>query len=313
MAAKKESGTSVGRVLRWCSLLTIVYIAAVFALPYNNITVKSYHFSSFEYSIAVLMVNLPVIAVWFFAFWGYAKLRQYSEAIRKTREGKYFYRLSVGLAWLAWSMPIISITSHILNGTINGGSGTHSVVSIIDDYLNLILTLIAFLIIGSAARGIIGQDNKVDLGRISSRVVIALLTLGGVIYCFLVLRSFNLNSISDTNNHYHMPVWLVVITIIIPYLYAWFVGVMAAYEITIYAKGIKGVLYKQALMNIVYGLLAVVLSFITIQYLNNAWQMPAHVIFTARLVVTTIFRIIGGAGYILMAVGASRLKRIEEV
>jgi len=176
-----------------------------------------------------------------------------------------------------------------------------------------IVLLIAFLIIGSAARGIGGQNNKVDLGRLSSQVVIALLTIGGVVYCFLVLRSFNLNSMSDTQNHYHMPVWLAVLTVIIPYLYAWFVGIMSAYEITLHAKGVKGLLYRKALMNIVTGLLAVVLSFIAVQYLNNAWQMPAHVIFTGHLVVSTIFRIIGGAGYILMAIGANRLKRIEEV
>jgi hypothetical protein len=110
-----------------------------------------------------------------------------------------------------------------------------------------------------------------------------------------------------------MPVWLAVLTVIIPYLYAWFVGIMSAYEITLHAKGVKGLLYRKALMNIVTGLLAVVLSFIAVQYLNNAWQMPAHVIFTGHLVVSTIFRIIGGAGYILMAIGANRLKRIEEV
>jgi hypothetical protein len=313
MSVRKESGTSVGRVLQWCSLLAIIYVAAVFTLPYNQITVKSYHLSSFEYSIAELMVNLPAIAVWFFAFWGYAKLKQYSEAVVKTREGEHFEKIANGLAVLAWSLPITAIISRLLNGIVNGRSGMHSSVTIINNYVSLILPFIAFIIIGAAARGIVGHNNKVDLRRISGQIVIGLMTIGGVLYCFLVLRSFDLTSFSNSNNHYRMPVWLAVITIIIPYLYAWFVAVMAAYEITIYAKGIKGLLYKRAVMNIVGGLLAIVLSFIVIQYLNNAWLMPAHVIFNGRLVVITIFRIIGGAGYIVMALGANRLKRIEEV
>jgi hypothetical protein len=88
---------------------------------------------------------------------------------------------------------------------------------------------------------------------------------------------------------------------------------LAAFEITIYSRQIKGVLYKRALHKITGGLLAIVLSFISIQYLDTVWPTPGHLVFNSRLVIMTLFKIIGGIGFVLAAIGANQLKKIEEV
>jgi hypothetical protein len=306
MPIRESVFRSTSRVMRLCSLLTFIYILCIYLIPYNHRVVASYHFSMLQYRMAVLMINLPVIAVWFFAFWGYQKLKQYASAIENTEEGKHFDKLANGLAVLAWSLPVTVILNRLLSLL------PHPANTIVANYVGLIIPFIAFVMIGSAARCIVGK-MRVSLNSTSGQLMLVLFGLAGILYCYLTLKAFNLTSISTTDNHYHLPAWLMVISIIIPYLYAWLTGLLAAYEITIYAKNVKGVLYKKSLLNLVFGLIAIILSFVASQYLSSVWPNSSHVVFNLRLVIMVLFRIIGGAGFVLIAVGANRLKRIEEV
>jgi hypothetical protein len=61
------------------------------------------------------------------------------------------------------------------------------------------------------------------------------------------------------------------------------------------------------------GLAAIIISFIVVQYLSAIWPSSTHLVFNYHLVFTTAFRIIGGLGFISIAVGASKLKMFEEV
>jgi hypothetical protein len=99
----------------------------------------------------------------------------------------------------------------------------------------------------------------------------------------------------------------------VPYLYAWFVGLLAAYEIALYNRGVKGVLYRQSLYLLVLGLVMVIFSLVSIQYLNGLSPRIGHLVINYKLPLTTTLKIIGGAGFILIATGAVKLKRIEEV
>jgi cytochrome bd-type quinol oxidase subunit 2 len=313
MSAEEHTSGLTKRVLRWCTVLTLVYLLTVFTLPFSETTIDSYHIDSLQYRIAVIMVNIPFIAVWFFAFWGYAKLKQYAFAIKQTKEGKHFDKLADGLSWLAWSLPLTAIVSRVLSGIERGELMRHPTEDIINNYVSLILPFVAFLIIGASARGMIGPKRQVSLKSSSGQATALLFGLAGIIYCYLVLSSFDLSSLSSTSNHYHLPALLMIITVMIPYLYAWITGLLAAYEITIYAKNVKGLLYKKALTNLASGLFALVLSFIASQYLSNVWPSPGHLVFNSRLIIITAIRIIGGISFVLMALGANQLKRIEEI
>jgi hypothetical protein len=313
MSGEVKANSSIKRILRWCSLLTFIYVITVFVFPYSSTAINSYHISALQYRFAVIMIELPVIVVWFFAFWGYGKLKQYAWSIKQTEEGKYFDKLADGMTWLAWSLPLSALFGRILSG-LNGGSVMgHSAATIVDNYFALLLPFIAFIIIGLATRSIVGQKNRISLATSSGQAIVSIFAVIGVLYCYLLLKAFDLHSLSSSQNHYHLPAWLIVITIMIPYLYAWLTGLLAACELTIYARKVKGVLYKKALMNLIYGLFAVVFSFISSQYSSSVWPSHGHLVFDSRLIIITIFRIIGGLGFILMAVGANQLKRIEEV
>lgn len=312
MSAKDRAFGSIGQLMRWCGLLALIFVVLILTLPYDDTTVRSYHLSVLEYRVVELMINLPVIAVWFFAFWGYGKLKQYATYIKKTKEGPHFDKLAQGAAWLAWSLPITALVGRVLSSIDASHQSFRSAQIIIYNYVELILPFVGLLIIGSAARGING-NRRIDLKLTSTRIIMALFVAAGVLYCYLILKAFNLSSLASQHNPYYLPAWLMVVSVIIPYLYAWFIGLLAAYQITVYASSISGVLYKRALLAVTAGLTSIIFSFVVVQYLSSIWPNTGHLVFNYRLVIVTLFRIVGGVGYVAMAIGANRLKKIEEV
>ncbi|HVX56721.1 MAG TPA: hypothetical protein VHA37_03235 [Candidatus Saccharimonadales bacterium] len=310
---KYTRGTSeMARALLHYTWLAVFYVLLTFWLPANSATRQAYHFSALQYHVVAFAVALPSLAVWLAAFIGYAKLRLYARSVRKTPEGIYFDQLAAGCTWLAWSLPISTIIPTILNAIADKHAGFHGAAIIISNYVSLIMPLIAFSVIAGGSRGLLG-NVRVKLTLVNARLIIAGFLLMGVLYCFLTFRHFNLGSLGSSDNPYFLPIWLMVITVTAPYLYAWFMGILATFELILFRRHVRGVLYKQPLGLLVGGLMAVILSSVALQYIASVDPRVGHLVLDYKLALTLVFRVIGGAGFVLLAVGAGRLQKIEEV
>lgn len=309
---KKANNQFMIRAMQWYAGLVILYLLLIIILPANHQATHDYHLSALQYRILYFAVAIPSIAVWFAAFFGYAKLQEYAHSIKNSAEAEAFERLANGCKWLAWSLPVPALVGISLNAIASQWPGFHAAAIVLVNYAALILPLVAFSILGLASRELINQ-TKLRISALSARSIMLLFVIGGVLYCYLTFRHFDPTSLGSTHNPYHLPIWLMLLTVIIPYLYAWFMGLLAAYEITSYSKQIGGVLYKQALHLLVSGLLAVILGSILLQYVSSVEPSPGHLVLNYRLLLITMFRIVDGIGFTLIAAGASRLKKIEEV
>ncbi len=312
MNRTKISTQLTSRALRHYAWLALFYSALIFLLPANDATRQTYHLSAFEYHIVSFIVALPTLAVWLAAFIGYAQLRNYAVSIRKTPEGIYFDQLAEGVTWLAWSLPVSVIVPYTLNAIANSHPGFHAGAIIISDYISLLLPLVAFSVIAAASRGLL-STVKVRLSLVNTRVLILSFLLLGVLYCFFTFRHFDLTSLGSSHNSYFLPIWLIVLTVTVPYLYAWFMGILASFEITLFRRHVRGVLYKQPLGLVVGGLLTVILSSVALQYIASVDPGTGHLLLNFRLILVLLFRMIGGGGFVLIALGANRLRKIEEV
>lgn len=308
----KKNLRHITPAIQWCTFLAIVYCLLIFLLPANHITMQIYHLNPLEYRLILFLISLPSILVWFAAFWGYAALRKYAHALRKTPEGVHFDKLSKGATWLAWSLPLPTIIAILLNAIANNTPNFHPSAIIIFNYISLLLPLVAFSLIGSATRGLL-TTAKLKFSLTGTRSIMVVFLAFGVLYCYLTFRRFDLTSLAVSNNAYFLPIWLMVLTVIVPYLYAWFVGLLGAYEMALFSKNVQGLLYRRALRYLVVGLFAVIVSSIALQYINGVEPRVGQLVFDLRLIANTAFRVIGGVGYVLIALGATRLKKIEEV
>lgn len=293
-------------------LLTAVYLIILAVIPPNHSSLLRYHLTNSNFHVLIFVFSLPLMMIWFPAFFAYAKLRLYALSIEKTAEGADYLRLSYGVQWLAWALPVTAIATQLFNGISNANAGFHPAAVIITNYISVALPLIGFTLIGSATRGLLGHV-KLRLSLNDTRLIGVVLAIAGVLFCYFTLRKFNLNSLSSTDNPYFLPIWLMLLTVAIPYLYAWFVGIVATYEMFRFSRHVRGLLYRQALSMLAGGLISVVISSIALQYISTINPRTGAIVIGANLVFGYIFRVLAGVGFVLIAFGIARLKKIEDI
>ncbi len=291
----------------FCGILAAVFILLTIVLPPNAATIKAYNLSTAEYKILTILVNIPVMVVWFGAFYGYASLQTYSELIRKTADGQAFSTISRGVKWLAWGLPASTIVTSVLGGIVHGHPQLTATAFIILHYIPLVISLFAFTYISSGSHML--MDITKSRPTLSSiRLAVGILSIIGVLYTYLTLQDAG-----PSGAPYYMPVWLVVITVIIPYLYAWFIGLIAAYEIYIFSKRAKGFLYKRALDGLAAGMAIATLTSIILQYIGSDTTHIRKITLNGVFLGVYVILILYAVGFVLIALGAKRLRKIEEV
>lgn len=304
--------STVPRVMKRYLMLAVLYAFLICILPASKQTMAAYNLSLIEYKLLLFGISIPTFMVWLAAFIGYARFHDYANAIKGAPEAYGYKRLALGTTWLAWALPISSIVAIILSGIAHSYQDFRPSSIIIANYVALLLPLIGFIYIGSAARALSATAHKAfDLSK--AKTIITLFALLGLTYCYFTFTRFDLVSLTNTDNPYYLPIWLMMFTIIVPYLFSWFTGMLAALEIMIFSKHVHGLLYRQALQLLAAGILTVVVSSIALQYINSASPRVGYLILGYKLLLITLFKLLAGAGFVLVAYGASKLKRIEEV
>ena len=298
--------------MAYFGLLAFLYLLLSLVLPPNHKTQALYHLSSLQYHVLIFVVILPVIAIWFLAFYGYSKIKEYASLIHKTSEGPAFTKLADGMMWLAWGLPIPAFITLLVNTIANNHPGFLASSIIITNYVNILVPIIAFSILGSGSRELI-QRGKLFISSGRTKMLILGFVFLGAIYCFFIFRNVGNLAADSAKNPYYLPGWLILFTIVIPYLYAWFIGLLAAYEMRLLSKHSVGLLYRQALNLLSLGLTVTVAASIGLQYLRSVLPRNGNVSLGYLLLLIYVLLGVIGAGYGLLAYGANKLKRIEEV
>lgn len=292
--------------------LSLIFLLFILVIPASQKVIIDYNLSASQYKTLLLIYVLPLFGIWFAAFFAYDRLRQYAKSIATSPEGKGFKALSLSCGWMAYSLPIGSIIGVALFGAANSSPSFRPESLIITNYVVLVLALVGFILFSRSAR-LLNLQTNTQLSKASYRNLLYAFIAFGLVYCYVSLRSFEMTSILSSRNVYFLPVWVVVITLTIPYLYSWFVGMLAAYEISLHARQSKGLLYRRALLHVGYGIAVVIISSIALQCLTSLSPRTGQMSVTATLVSGYIINLTAVAGYALIAYGAIKLKRIEEV
>jgi len=208
-------------------------------------------------------------------------------------------------------MPVASILSRFLNYFEGGNASFYKSCVILTNYIELTLPLIAFYLIYSSAK-----DRKIrkksNYNLASAKFLIGVFALAGIFYSYETLKHFSGSPVS-TSNVYELPTFVFVLTIMLPYLYAWLIGLTTAYDINIYAKYLVGIIYRRALFYISSGLAIVITSFIISQYINTILPTYGHLHFNFHETLSILIKVISGIGFYLIAYGINKLIKIEEL
>jgi hypothetical protein len=294
--------------------MSAVYLIQALVLPADAKAIARYQISATAIKIVSLVVILPLIAIWGIGFYGYYKYSSYVDSIKRTREGKFHQLIANGLFVLALSLPINSILSNLMSYLGRQYPNFKPGSMIIVNYVNIAMYLTAFALIYKGINGLL----QVSSGTLRKRSEIYLMMLYTVIVGVFVYISLHnparqFPTSQTSNAAYYLPDWLIVLTIIVPYAVTWYLGMISAYRFLLYRSKVKGRLYRQAFTLVATGIATVVGMLMILRYLTTLITVLDKLALKYLLLIIYILMMIIAVGYIFIALGAKRLKRIEEV
>lgn len=297
------------KVFTWIFLaLLATYVILAFALPVNPETMSKYGLSETKLRLLRMSTVLPLAAVYLGALYGFTRIRDYADKIRGTKESPHFDKLAMGLTVLAFSLPVNSIVSTLAKYVKHAHPYFMADITIARQYLALALAFTAMYLISKGASGLYNTLKNITLPKQPMYVLLGPIILASVYTWLIVAQS---GSMPD-GQPYYLPIWAVVITIAIPYIFLWCVGAWAAFHLYIYQQGVKGLIYKRAIDNLAKGIAVIVLISISLQFLTTLSGLLNRLDLSPLLAVVYVLIAFYALGYALVARGAKQLKQIEE-
>jgi hypothetical protein len=144
------------------------------------------------------------------------------------------------------------------------------------------------------------------------RVFMLLFLMFAVAYTYIIVGNFATNHLNGLDP-YRLPHWVVLLTYVAPYLYIWFVGLWSVMELAQYQTSIKGIVYNYSFRYLATGFAVVILSSISIQYVNSVSPRLHTLDLNKILLILVGLLVLYAVGVIFVATGARKLQKIEEV
>lgn len=290
------------------------YLLLSYIYPLDNATIARRHLGVSAAQAVSFSVAVCMLALWVIALYSASRLRQYSSSIRQYQDGAAFVSLSAGVQLLAWYLPVRGIAKLAFNywSYLNPAISTPS--NILMTYGNLLISLIAFLLIGRGAHAFM----SITRARVSLRLVYL---LGGAFIVLAVWYCYtSLTASSDIMPYnwlviaqHGIPILTRLATVVAPYLFMWLVGLIAVYEILLYQRNVKGIVYRRSLQLLSSGLAAVVVVSICLQLATANARSLQMLPFALVVTVTYSLIILLGIAFVLILKGVDRLQQLERL
>lgn len=294
------------RLLILFVLLLLVYVAAELSTPIDAGTLSRYNLSEAKARGLTIGLIVPVVLIWSLAFYGFSKVRGYAQRLGTHKDGNGFLLISQGLMWLAISMALRSALSSGFDYVTIDYPQLEAAANIITNYLNVGLAVLSYYLISKGAFELTGMVKlKSSLTRQHYWVVLSALLSS--LFTFLVM-----NRPIGEQRVYYLPNMVIILTIVVPYIYAWYRGFVGAYHLAQYRRRVKGMLYKKALDLVTGGVLITILGSILLQFLLAISANLTSLNLTPLLLFIYVLVLIMGGSFFLIALGARNLQKIEE-
>lgn len=296
-------------IYRLYAVFVIAYTLILLFMPPNPATLAAYNLNEAAYRVLLFaVVALPAFLTWLAAFYGYNQLNAYSKLVADTREGEAFETLRKGVKWLALYLPVVSLVTISLFAIANSNGGFRPFAEVFSNYLTIVIALGAFAMLGNGARKLAELSN-VRPSLFKTRLLTLSFIIMGVLYCYFIIK----HGIDPNGSPYHLSIGWLLITNVVPYFFAWMLGLLAVLDIDAYADKVTGILYRQALRLLSGGLLTVIITSILIQYVNSASLQRGRFVFGVVLVLRYTLYACLAAGFALIAHSAKKLQQIEKI
>jgi hypothetical protein len=292
--------------LQWFVFLVAVALGLGVLLPPDGRLLADLHVSVTVYHITVGTLLLAYTVGWSAAFYTFTMVRGYARSIYKTVEGKAFQKIAVGMGVLVFGLVLSVLIGLVSDALLPAHPWWRAVDTLNRIYGTLLVTLVAFTFISTGTRMLV-STTRIRPGVHGTRWFAIIFLTVSVSYLYLLLRDYELH-----RSAYYLNPLLLLATFVVPRLYAWFLAFISALEFQLYARHVSGLVYKRALHQLSLGITVALSGSVIIQFVTTAGALQRNRIYDV-LPLMYVLLVVIAVGFIIMALGTRKLKRIEDV
>lgn len=293
--------------------LAIIYVLGTVLPSPDTSTLKKYDITATQLRVLIITIVLPYVIIWTLSLIAYLRFRAYSRSIRNDKDGEAWHEVTKGILWIALSLPIFSTVNTLSSLLYRQTPSWTSNLVRFDVYLAMIVMAIGIWYVYKGSGKLLSLVHKYRF-QTSLTLVLGFIAFA-VVYTFMTLndpaRSVPTGAIERAT--YYEPDWAILLTITIPRLLMWFLGLQALYNITVYFAKTRGKIYKSALVNLAQGLGIILGATIFLRVLQTLNSVLAVSGLGLMLVIIYLLLVALGIGYFLLDRGARKLEILEKV
>lgn len=302
------------RHLKLFLIIIGLYTLATFITPIDQALLDKYNLTLSQVRILQVFVILPLYAIWALAFYGFSTFDRYARMIRHDKDGAAFQQIGRGLAVLAVGTAGASLVNVLFGLYTHDHLQAVKAEVVVGNYLSMLVTVISFVYMYRGAMQLCKLTKKrfqPGGGLVMTLVFIGFAALYACLFITNLPEARNVPLTVTSHAPYYTPTWLLVPTLLLPYLAAWFLGVVTVYLLGFYTRHIGGSLYSSALSYISYGVAVVVLGSVIMQVLSVFTGQLQNLSTVGIVFVLYLLLAVITAGYVPIAIGAKKLAKIE--
>ncbi len=300
---KKKNIYFIALLIIWLGYVTLMVMAP--PNPSNTLNLTRIQMVSIQLSVAI-----PLLIIWGIILYSILKVKTYADSVKGTSEEGWFKGIVGGLTMLFIGLILPSFISFL--SSYNPGSEImRADVKIVTTYVTVITTLLAFWFLVQSSKGFLTLINT----KTSQLGAVVILIFIIIVYSYAVFNNpyRTISTDAAIRPTYYLSDTLILLTVMLPYIVAWFLGIVAMINFRTFSKNAPGLIYRKAFSFVSVGIVFIVGISIITQLITqfNAFFVGLPVSTLLAIVYVLIALIL--AGYVFVARGAKELLKIETV
>ena len=290
------------------TVIWIVYAGLSLAAPQppNN----PYNISEPVRYALILSIVLPVLAIWWTALSGAIAFQRYSNMIAGSPEAAGLNRIGAGLIWSTIYLYAFSLIGAAIPFLV--GTTWLKPAVLLRNHLPVVIVFIAFALLYTGSSHLKAVTHFHTWTKITW-LVLGLYAIFAAAVTWLFSTYYEPTITAAGVPISVLPKNVLVFTQILPYLAAWFLGLLATINITKYARKVNGILYRRALTNLVRGIWGITIFGIALQAFNFASRFLTDIALGPLLGLIYALIALYALGFVFIHLGARKLAQLEAV
>jgi hypothetical protein len=284
----------------------------------NNQTISRYHLSQNELHEIFYLISLPILLIWISILYATLNIRRYSISITDSKESPGFRNIANGLFMLLVSLVVTTFLGglqSILSQNAADPSKVRTNFIIVSNYVAVVAALATygFLLRGSQLllRSI---GKRLNLSKQMVPLILSFVVLTAA-YLFLIHSNPTRQMSADQtiNPTFGLSYWMIVLTVALPFIVSWLLGISALIGLYRYNTAVKGSVYRFLFRRLLTGMTIVIGLTIILQLLTQLSNINDIKNVSTILSIISVLYLILIYTFFLIVQGVKQLDKIETV